>query len=62
MREDREMNRVLLELKKLHKLIIHNHKQVGDDKVWYHLARKETRQIAKLSNKDCSLVCMKCFG
>lgn len=56
------MNRAFIELKKLHKLIIHNHKQVEDDKQWYHLARKETKAIAKLNNEQCSSICRKCFG
>lgn len=55
------MKRALIELKKLHKQIIHNHKEIEDNKVWYTLARRETKAIAKLSAEDCSLVCGKCF-
>ncbi len=56
------MTRVLIELKKLHKLIVHDQKQIEDDKKWYQLARKETRQVAKTPDKSLALVCMKCFG
>lgn len=55
------MNRVLRELKKLHKLVIHNDKSITDDGAWYRLARKETKAIAKLSDEQCSLICGKCF-
>lgn len=51
----------LQELKKLHKLIIHNHKQVTDDKEWYRLARKETRQVAKATKAECKIVCSGCL-
>lgn len=54
--------RQLGELKRLHKLIIHNFKQVTEDSEWYRLARKETKAIDKLSNEECSSVCGKCFG
>ncbi len=35
------------ELKKLHKLIIHQQERIKDDKEWYRLARKETRQVER---------------
>ena len=52
------------ELRKLHKLIIHNHHKIIDDHKWYRLARRETRLIDKLSYRSPELnrVCRKCFA
>lgn len=58
------MNKKLQELKKLHKLIIHRDEKVTDDKEWYTLARRETKQIEKLPlhSKELNSICKRCFG
>ena len=58
------MNKKLQELKKLHKFIIHDDKKITDNKEWYRLARKETKQIAKFTNAKLTSyrVCPKCFA
>lgn len=47
------------ELKKLHKLIIHNHKTIDNDREWYRLARKETKQVDKDNWKKHGKLCTK---
>jgi len=54
-------SRQFKEFVKLHKLIIHNHATIKDDKEWYRLARKETKAVernnwlkrGKLCRKGC---------
>lgn len=48
------------QLKKLHKLIIHNHKSIVDDKEWYRLARKETKQVEKYRDNKFGKLCTEC--
>lgn len=48
------------ELKKLHKLVIHNQQKIADDKEWYRLARLETRQVARGGFERFGGLCTAC--
>lgn len=50
------------ELRKLHKLIVHNFKSIADNKEWYRLARQETKAVKKVRGKDLAGLCDECFG
>jgi len=50
------------ELVKLHKLIIHDHQKVVDDKEWYHLSRKETKAVEKDNWKAHGRLCHRGCG
>lgn len=49
----------LKRLQKLHKVAIHT--TIIDDKDWYRLNRRETKEIQKLNSVEAAQVCRKCF-
>lgn len=52
--------RKLLELKKLHKYIIHSSTALAVDE-WYSLSRRETKLVEKAPLEQLWMVCGSCF-